>query len=61
MLLHYSWVHDANDRSTQLQVAVDFTGDVEEKANIFVIAHYTKSVEIQVSNGFVSSVVSVVI
>ena len=60
VLLHYSWVHDANDRSTQLQVAVDFTGLVEDKANIFVIAHYTKSVEIQVSNGFVSSVVSVV-
>ena len=60
VLLHYSWVHDANDRSTQLQLAIDYI-NVEARANIFVIAHYTKSVEIQVSNGFVSSVTSVVI
>jgi hypothetical protein len=60
VLLHYSWIRDANDRSTQLQLQVDYAA-AEENANIFLVAHYTKSVEIQVSNGFVSSVTSLVV
>jgi hypothetical protein len=60
VLLHYSWLRDANDRSTQLQLQVDYRV-AEPNANIFLISHYTKSVEIQVNNGFVSSVTSLVI
>jgi hypothetical protein len=60
VLLHYSWIRDANDRSTQLQLQVDYDL-AEANSNIFLIAHYTKSVEIQVSNGFVSSVTSLVV
>jgi hypothetical protein len=60
VLLHYSWIRDANDRSTQLQLQIDYAA-AEANANIFLVAHYTKSVEIQVSNGFVSSVTSLVV
>ena len=60
VLLHYSWIRDANDRSTQLQLQVEYDL-AEANSNIFLIAHYTKSVEIQVSNGFVSSVTSLVV
>ena len=60
VLLHYSWIRDANDRSTQLQLQIDY-GIAEANANIFLISHYTKSIEIQVNNGFVSSVSSLII
>ena len=60
VLLHYSWLRDANDRSTQLQLQVDYRV-AEPNANIFLISHYTKSIEIQVNNGFVSSVTSLVV
>ena len=60
VLLHYSWVRDANDRSTQLQVQIDY-GEVEANSNLFVIAHYSRSVDIEVSNGYVQQVTSLTI
>jgi hypothetical protein len=60
VLLHYSWIRDANDRSTQLQLQVDYSS-AEADSNIFVIAHYTRSVDIEVTNGYVSQVTSVTI
>ena len=53
MLLHYSWGRDANDRSSQLQVQVQYN-DYEPDSNIFVIAHYTRSVSMEVNQGFIS-------
>jgi len=55
LLLHYNWNRDASDRSTQLQIQADFSS-MEANANLFVIAHYSRSVELQISNGFISSV-----
>lgn len=60
VLLHYSWIRDANDRSTQLQVQTDYA-EYEPNSNIFVVAHYTRSCEIDVQNGFVSQVRSLTV
>ena len=60
VLLHYSWVRDANDRSTQLQVQVDFAS-AEADAQIFVVAHYTRSVELQINQGYIASVTSLTV
>jgi len=60
VLLHYSWIRDSNDRSTQLQVQIDYN-EAEANSNIFVIAHYTRSVDIEVNNGYVSQVTSITI
>ena len=43
VLLHYSWIRDSNDRSTQLQLQIDYA-QFEANSNIFLISHYTKSV-----------------
>lgn len=56
-LIHYGWARDASDRSTQLQLQIDFAS-MEPNANLFVVAHYSRTVEMQVSNGFISSVSS---
>lgn len=58
-IYHYSWERDANDRSTQIQIQADF-GTVAD-TNLFIVAHYTKSVEISVENGFVAEVKSLTI
>ena len=60
VLLHYSWIRDANDRSTQLQLQIDYS-QFEAGSNIFLISHYTKSVEMQVDQGYISSIVSLTI
>jgi hypothetical protein len=60
LLLHYSYVRDANDRSTQLQLQADFA-DFEPNSNVFVVAHYTRSISMEISNGYVSSVQSLTI
>jgi hypothetical protein len=62
MLLHYNWVRDADDRSTQVQVSANFGGTgIETNANLFVVAHYSRAVEISVSNGFVTDVKSLAV
>ena len=55
ILLHYGWNRDSQDRSTQLQIQADFARS-EPNSNLFVVAHYTRSCEIDVSNGYISSV-----
>jgi len=60
VLLHYSWYRDANDRSTQLQIQVDYS-QYEQGSNIFVISHFTRSCEIQIDQGYISSVSSLTI
>jgi hypothetical protein len=54
-LIHYNFTRDADDRSTNLQVAVQYDG-IEAGSNLFVIAHYSRVAEISITNGFVSSV-----
>lgn len=56
-LYHWSWVRDANDRSTNCQINVQF-GNIEPGANLFVCSHYTRAVSIQTEAGFVVSVES---
>ena len=60
VLLHYAMIRDSNDRSTQLQLQIDYS-TAEPGSNIFVVSHYTRSCEIQIDNGFVSSVSSITI
>ena len=62
-LYHYNWLRDAQDRSTQVQVNMAFGGatGIEEKANLFVVAHYTRTVEISVQNGFITEVKSLAV
>jgi hypothetical protein len=56
-LYHYTFNRDRDDRSTHLQVAANFNG-LEANANLLIVAHYTRVVQIAVTNGFVSSVES---
>ena len=60
LLLHYNWARDASDRSTQLQIQANF-GEMEANANLFVVAHYSRTVEMSVTNGFISEVRSLTI
>ena len=57
-IYHYTFVRDANDRSTQVQLSTQWKGAVDAADNLFLVAHYTRSIEIQVESGYVSSVVS---
>ena len=52
---HYSWVRDANDRATQMQLMIDFHVDLKD-ANVFVVAHYSRTVQMSITNGYVTSV-----
>jgi hypothetical protein len=56
-IFHYTWVRDSNDRSTQVQLSAQWSGDISASTdNIFVCAHYTRSVQIDVENGYISQV-----
>ena len=57
---HYTFVRDSNDRSTQVQLSAqwDTSSPIDANDNIFLVAHYTRSVEVQVESGYISSVVS---
>lgn len=57
-IYHYSFVRDANDRSTQVQLQAQFGGAIEATDNFFIVAHFTRSVQIEVEAGFVSQVTS---
>ena len=54
-LIHYTFIRDENDRSTHLQVAINYLA-LEANTNCFVVAHYTKTSEITITNGFITSV-----
>jgi len=59
-IYHYTFVRDANDRSTQVQLSAmwDTGEDIDPNDNIFLVAHYTRSVQIDVESGFISQVQS---
>ena len=59
-IFHYTFVRDANDRSTQVQLSAqwDPRTPIDPNDNIFLVAHYTRSVEVSVESGFISQVVS---
>ena len=57
-IYHYTFVRDANDRSTQVQLSTQWKGVLDPADNLFLVAHYTRSVEIQVEAGYISSVAS---
>jgi hypothetical protein len=54
-LIHYSWLRDSADQSSQVQLQIEFSA-MEPNANLFIIAHYSRKIDITVTNGFVSSV-----
>lgn len=56
-MYHYSWLRDKDDRSTQLQIQISFR-EMEANSNLFVVAHYSRQVEMQIQNGFITSVQS---
>jgi hypothetical protein len=56
---HFTFLRDANDRSTQVQLSAQFSGSVSASTdNIFCVAHFSRSVQIDVENGYVASVQS---
>jgi hypothetical protein len=57
-LIHYTFERDKDDRSTHLQVALQYGGlaGIEEHARCFVVAHYSRVAEITINNGFVVQV-----
>jgi hypothetical protein len=57
-IYHYTFVRDANDRSTQVQLSTQWKGALDPADNLFLVAHYTRSVEIQVESGYIASVSS---
>lgn len=58
LLLHYDFMRDSDDRSSQLQVQVSFPPTFNVAANnyLFIVAHYSRVVEITTDRGFVTSV-----
>ena len=63
-MYYYSFERDALDKSTQLQVAVNYSGALDsttQLANLFVVAFYTRASEITTNNGSVVSVRSLTV
>jgi hypothetical protein len=52
----YNFIKDKDDRSTQCQVSVDFSGPVETNSSIYLCAIYDRQTEITVTNGNVTSI-----
>jgi hypothetical protein len=55
-LFHFSFIKDKNERSTQLQLSVDYANAFDKNHNIFVAAWHTSEVEIAVENGMIQNV-----
>lgn len=60
MIQYYSWIRPADDRSTSLQVQVQFP-TITVPTLVFIASFYRKLVAIQVVNGEVSSVESLIV
>ena len=56
-LYHFSYIRDESDRSTHCQINVQYT-NIEPNTNLFVIAHYSRAVQITTQDGFVVDVQS---
>ena len=53
----YSFEKDANDRSTQVQLSIDFSGvDQEDNASVYLCAIYDRQTEYTIANGSVASI-----
>lgn len=50
MMYHFSFNKDSTDKSTQVQVSVTIPG-IQENANLFLLAHYTRMSDITTNNG----------
>lgn len=57
-MYHYTFARDSSDRSTQVQLSMQFGESTDTNDNIFLVAHYTRSIEIQVEAGYISQVSS---
>jgi hypothetical protein len=57
-LYYYSFDRDSEDRSTQVQVSVDYAGALDgvAVANLFIVAFYSRGTEITTNNGSVVAV-----
>jgi hypothetical protein len=54
-LIHYNFVRDKDDRSTNVQLAINYLTE-EANSNVFLVAHYKKRVNITTQNGFIVNV-----
>jgi hypothetical protein len=55
-IYHYTFAKDTNNRSTNVQLSLNHSGVDTNNNNIFLVAHYTRSIDIQVEQGFISQV-----
>lgn len=57
-IYHYTFARDSNDRSTNVQLSLSHNGVDTNNNNIFVVSHFTRSIQIDVEQGYISSVTS---
>ena len=55
MLIHYSFLRDASDKSTQVQVSCNF-GTLAPNSRVYLVSHYSRLVEITTDSGMVVAV-----
>jgi hypothetical protein len=55
MYYHYAFARDSSDKSTQVQVSLDFAS-VELGANVFLVAWYSRAIELTTSGGSINAV-----
>jgi hypothetical protein len=59
---HYTFERDGEDRSTQVQISTLFdtsdlaSGTFNPNDNIFLVSHYTRTVDIEVESGYITNV-----
>lgn len=56
VLLYYSWVKSDDNRSTELQLSIDYESTTIGDCHLFVGAMYRNLVEVQIDSGYVTSV-----
>ena len=56
-IYHYSWLRDKDDRSSQLQLQINYRA-MEQNANLFIVAHFSREIQMQIQNGFIVNVTS---
>jgi hypothetical protein len=59
---HYTFVSfekDKNDTSTQCKVSITYNQDFDDDIQLFLVAHYSRSISIEYNQGYITQVVSV--
>lgn len=56
---HFDFSKDKNDTSSYVNVQLGFKEDIGAGNNLFIVAHYSRQVEIGYENGFITQVVAV--